>query len=322
MATTEATGVSTSTTPRRPRRGLVSVVIPSYNYGHFVADAVESVLAQTYDQLEVIVIDDGSTDDTFRRLAPFSSRIRYVYQRNRGLSAARNTGIKLANGEWIALLDADDVWHPEKIRTQLAAIVPFEPVGLVGSPSAPSRSKESFPAATVRPLSVRSFLLCAPTGPSGTLIRRECFDAVGLFDETLTSVEDRDIWLRVTSRFPAVLVDSPCWWYRPHDGQMSRKADRMLQNYEKVIDKFFREHPEHSALETLARSYLCFDGAWCFMEEGDLTNARALIFKSLRLRPWSLGDPTLQRFVRARIAARLVLGETAFGLVRRLSRSH
>ena len=97
---------------------LVSVVIPTYNYAHFVTGAVESALAQTYPDREVIVVDDGSTDDTRDRLAPFEGRIRYIHQENQGLSAARNTGIRAARGALVAFLDSDDLWHPEKLAVQ------------------------------------------------------------------------------------------------------------------------------------------------------------------------------------------------------------
>jgi len=302
-----------------PRPGLVSVVIPSYNYGHFIADAVEGALAQDYAPVEVIVIDDGSTDGTHERLAPFAGRIRYVYQRNRGLSAARNTGVRLANGEWIALLDADDVWHRDKLRIQLTAPPSLDGVGLIGSPSVKTAlASEPLPTRPgVRDLSVRDFLLASPTGPSGTLVRRECFDVVGLFDETLTSIEDRDMWLRVAARYKAIQVASPCWYYRPHQGQMSRKAGRMLENYKRVLEKFFREHPQYDRLESLAWAYMYCDGAWCFLDEGNPGAARALMVKSLLRRPFSLGDATLQPFIRARIITRLLLGDGVFNWFRR-----
>ena len=297
---------------KETRAGLVSVVIPSFNYGHFVTDAVESALAQTYRPLEVIVVDDGSTDDTRNRLKPFADRIHYVYQNNRGLSAARNTGIRLANGEWIALLDADDVWHPEKTEIQLRAASSLDGIGLVGSLPAISLPDRLPPQPAVERLSVRDFLLSSRTGPSGALIRPNCFDAVGLFDEGLTSIEDRDMWLRIASRFPSVQVMSPCWWYRPHAGQMSRRASRMVENYKKVLTKFFAEHPEHASLRRLAWSYLYVDGAWSFLDEGDERTARALMWKSVYLRPWSFGDHRLRKLPRARIIARLILGEQLF----------
>ena len=89
------------------------------------------------------------------------------------------------------------------------------------------------------------------------------------------------MWLRIASRFPAVQVISPCWWYRPHAGQMSRRASRMVENYEKVLTKFFAEHPEHASLRRLAWSYLYLDGAWSFLDEGDERTARALMWKSV-----------------------------------------
>src|ERR1019366_6906368 len=116
------------------KHGMVSVVIPAYNYGRFVTEAAECALNQTYRPLEVIVVDDGSTDDTRQRLAPYLDRIQYVYQENRGLSAARNTGIRHARGEWIAFLDADDFWHPQKTTVQLGAVAGDPAIGVVGSP--------------------------------------------------------------------------------------------------------------------------------------------------------------------------------------------
>jgi glycosyltransferase involved in cell wall biosynthesis len=294
------------------KAGLVSAVIPAYNYGRYVCEAVESALGQTYHDIEVIVVDDGSIDDTRTRLERFGRKIRYIYQENKGLSAARNAGIRAAEGEWIALLDADDVWHQQKTEIQLAAIGPFNGVGLVGSPPVPALGNGPLSPPAVRELSVRDFLLSSRTGPSGTLIRRECFDVVGFFDEGLTSIEDRDMWLRIAARFPCVQVLSPCWWYRPHAGQMSRRAKRMLMNYQKVLTKFFDEHPEHKGLQRLAWSYLYMDGTWCALDEGDVKTARELMILSIYMWPWLYRDSKLRPFVRSRIMARLLLGEALF----------
>jgi len=96
-------------------RPFISVVIPTYNYARYVTQAVDSVLAQTYPAGEIVVVDDGSTDNTRERLQPYWARIHYVYQANQGLSAARNAGIRVARGDVIALLDSDDLWHPRKL---------------------------------------------------------------------------------------------------------------------------------------------------------------------------------------------------------------
>ena len=132
-------------------RALVSTVIPAHNYGRYVGEAIDSVLAQTYSPVEVVVVDDGSTDDTRARLAPYASMIRYLHQEKGGLSAARNTGIRQANGEWIALLDADDLWHPEKLELQLRSAARLGEVALVGSPQLLDPSRAAAPRARSAP---------------------------------------------------------------------------------------------------------------------------------------------------------------------------
>jgi glycosyltransferase involved in cell wall biosynthesis len=196
---------------------VVSVVIPTYNYGRFVTAAVDSVLAQTRPADEIIVIDDGSTDDTRDRLAGCRDRITYVYQANQGLPAARNTGIRAARGDLIAFLDSDDLWHPRKLEAQLAVLAGTPALGLVAADSVADFRGEwpavGDPAALpTRPVTLRDILVRSRFGPSSVLARRACFDAVGLFDPDLRSAEDRDMWLRIAARFPTVKVESPLWY--------------------------------------------------------------------------------------------------------------
>jgi len=107
---------------------LLSVIIPTYNRARFIAEAIDSVLAQTYTNFELIVVDDGSTDNTRQVLQPYMNRIRYIFQENAGCSTARNTGLKEAKGEWIAYLDSDDIWMPEKLQTQVEDVCSFPDV--------------------------------------------------------------------------------------------------------------------------------------------------------------------------------------------------
>lgn len=283
---------------------LVSVVIPSYNYGRFITDAVGSALAQTYRQIEVVVVDDGSKDDTRERLSSLMGQIRYIYQENAGLSAARNTGIRESKGEWIALLDADDLWHPQKLEVQLQAASAYPCVGLIGSPAASTLAESLAFDPPVRCLSVRDFLLSAQMGPSSALIRHQCLEKVGLFDETLRSVEDRDMWLRLAAHVPCVLVDSPNWWYRPHEGQMSRNAARMFSNYRRVIEKFFREHPQYLQYRRLALGYMHYDAVWPYLQGGCHMKAMTHLIKSAWYRPLSLGDPRKGSLIRSKVALR------------------
>jgi glycosyltransferase involved in cell wall biosynthesis len=296
-------------------RELVSVVIPSYNYGRFVTLAVDSALAQTYPNIEVIVVDDGSKDDTRERLAPYGDRVRYIYQENGGLSAARNTGIRHARGTWVALLDADDLWHPQKIETQLGAIEGREPFALVGSPSAAEMPDRLGPAPEVRPLGVRDFLAAMPFGPSSTLIRRDRFEEVGLFDEGLKFVEDRDMWLRIAVRFPIAQVLSPCWWYRMHPNQLNKNPGGTYATHRKVLAKFFEAHPEHAMHRDLSWGYCYFDAAYCHLEAGHRRAAIGLTLRSLGRWPRAFGDRQAyqhQPWLRVKMLSRLLLGERAF----------
>ena len=109
----------------------ISVIIPTYNYANYVRDAVESVLNQSYKEFEIIVVDDGSTDGTKKVLEPLKNRIRYIYQENRGLPSAYNTGIKASKGEYIAFLDSDDLWLPEKLKLQKKYFDDNPAVGMV-----------------------------------------------------------------------------------------------------------------------------------------------------------------------------------------------
>lgn len=287
----------------------VSVVIPCYNYGRFVCQAVDSALSQTRTQTEVIVVDDGSTDDTRDRLAPYGDRIRYIHQKNKGLSAARNTGIRHASGEWVALLDADDWWHKQKLEMQLRAVAGRDEVGLLGSPSGEDLPEMLPGEPGTRDLTVRDFVLSSRFGPSGAMIRRRCFESVGFFNEELRSVEDRDMWLRVAARFPAVCVESPCWWYRQHASQMNRNADRMFSNYRRVLEDFFASHPEHRGLARTAESYLSLDASWAYFEQGDRFVALKKLLRSFWLRPLGLSDEQIpERFFRTRIALRMLIG--------------
>ena len=219
---------------------LVSVVIPTYNYGRFVRQAVDSALAQTYPHREVIVVDDGSTDDTKARLEPYGGGIRYVYQENQGLSAARNAGIRSARGRYVALLDADDLWHPQKLERQVAYLASHPEVALLAA-----ESTRDLPAAWpvlpgasppwAREVSLEQLAMCSRFGPSGVVIAKHCLGRVGLFDTSLRAAEDRDMWVRIANHFAVRILPDVLWYYRVHGNNMSAAARVMEQQEFKVI---------------------------------------------------------------------------------------
>jgi glycosyltransferase involved in cell wall biosynthesis len=205
----------------------VSVIIPTCNRAWCLAEAVESVLAQDVAGVELIVVDDGSTDRTPELLAGYGERIRVLRRENRGVSAARNAGIAAARGELVAFLDSDDVWLPGKLRAQVdffaahpqALICQTEELWVKdGRRVNPGRRHRKRGGMIFEP----SLELCL-VSPSAVVVRRELFERVGLFDEGLPACEDYDLWLRVSCRFPVHLIAAALIVKRGgHPDQLSR----------------------------------------------------------------------------------------------------
>jgi glycosyltransferase involved in cell wall biosynthesis len=272
---------------------LVSVVIPTYNYGRFVVDAVRSALAQTYRNFEIIVVNDGSTDDTEERLEPFLDRIRYIRQDNQGLSAARNTGIRAAAGQWIAFLDSDDQWHPRKLEFQMRYLDSHPDVALLAAHVLtdltggwPEIAADSNPSAE----SVRfeDILLRSQFGPSSVVVRRECFERSGLFDAALRSVEDRDMWIRIACHYPVAKLNASLWWYRVHNASMSRVADRMVRCERQVLEKAFAQCPplkRRRLIRLQSFSYFHRSSAYTYDAAGMRVQAAVRILWSMAVWP-------------------------------------
>jgi len=191
---------------------LVSVVIPTYNRGWCLNESIDSVLSQTYENFELIVVDDGSTDDTEKRLSQYDN-LTVISQPNQGVSAARNKGIKSSNGDLIAFLDSDDTWLPEKLSVQVAYFMRHAEAEICQTQEIWIRDgKRVNPGHRHRKTSglffERSLALCL-VSPSAVMIRKRLLDKVGFFDETLLACEDYDLWLRINATIPIFLIDEP-----------------------------------------------------------------------------------------------------------------
>jgi len=225
-----------------------SIIIPTYNYGRFVAEAIESALRQTLPPLEVIVVDDGSTDDTWNVVLSFGDRVRYIRQDNAGVCAARNRGVAESKGELIAFLDADDIWEPEALERQVARFAEDPEIGLVhcGIRKFDTRTGETLTmhvdglegwVATELLLWERPVIV----GPGGGIVvRREAFDDVGGFDPLLKVGEDWDFCYRLAKKYkvgfvPAVLIN-----YRSHAAAAHLNVTEMERGmglfYQKAFD--------------------------------------------------------------------------------------
>lgn len=195
------------------KKPLISVIIPTYNRDQMVGQAIESVLEQEFKDFELIVVDDGSTDDTPDILSAYGNDILVHRQINKGVSAARNKGIQLSLGRFIAFLDSDDLWMPQKLSQQIAffkskkdaMICQTEEIWMRdGVRVNPGRRHKKKSGMIFKP----SLALCL-VSPSAVMINKDLFDVVGFFDETLPACEDYDLWLRTSCRFPIYLIDKP-----------------------------------------------------------------------------------------------------------------
>jgi glycosyltransferase involved in cell wall biosynthesis len=230
----------------------VSVIIPTYNRADMVGDAIQSVLDQTYSDWELIVVDDGSTDNTGDVVARYEDeRIRHIHQANRKLPGARNTGIRAAHGELIAFLDSDDLFLPRKLAQQVAFLDAHPEVGLVaGGHVEVDRQlrllREVAPWHSQTGLGLADWLYSCPFVPSAVLVQRAWPEKVGLFDETMRYVEDWDLWLRLAAAGcqMAWLHDLVCA-YRFHGSNMVRDVRPMQAGILKVLDKFYERQDLH-----------------------------------------------------------------------------
>ena len=225
----------------------VSVVIPTFNYGRYVGEAIASVLAQTHMDIELVVVDDGSTDNTAEVVGRFPDpRLRYVRQENRGLAGARNTGIRESSAEYIGFLDSDDSWLPRRLERQLP-LLEDDAVGHVccgyfvkdeSAGTIVTRAPSPLRGDVLRTLAVENRIAGSATT---SLIRRSLFDRIGLFDETLRACEDWDVWLRLARVTRFDYVDEPLATIRLHSSNMMRETDRMESSMTRVIRRFYAD---------------------------------------------------------------------------------
>jgi glycosyltransferase involved in cell wall biosynthesis len=219
---------------------LVSVIIPAYNAAAYIADTIQSVLDQTCQDFEIIVIDDGSTDATRAAVAPFGQRIRLQCQSNGGVARARNAGAALAAGSWIAFLDADDLWMPDKLARQLAAadapMVFTDRLNIGARGHLPELQSEVTPMhggdLFVALMRHGNFIT-----NTSVMMRRQLFEQLGGFYTGLNGTEDWDLWIRVAERHHIGFVNEPLVKYRFHAGGISRNYARMARERMEVIHR-------------------------------------------------------------------------------------
>ncbi|MBW4574226.1 MAG: glycosyltransferase [Aphanothece sp. CMT-3BRIN-NPC111] len=267
----------------------VSVIITTYQRASLVTQAIKSVLAQSYKDYEIIVVNDGSTDNTAEVLNKFQDKIKIIHQNNKGLSFARNIAIQNSQGQYIAFLDDDDVWLPTKLEKQIALLEANNKIGLIYSDMSYFDEKEIFPETTAKkrplPLARISWMLFPYPNltprPSSVVVRRETLDEIGLFDESLTACEDYDLWLRISEKWLVYYLDEPLTMYRLSDTNMSKNKERVLINSLQVQEKAIERHPDYRRLPVnlLERGYYKFylDLARLYLNRSEGDKARQVI---------------------------------------------
>ena len=224
----------------------VSVIIPTYNRAGFLGGAVKSVLAQSFTDLEILVVDDCGSDDAAAVVESFGrAEVRYLrHDRRRGCAAARNTGILESSGEYIAFLDDDDEWYPEKLARQMSAMLasPAELGGIYTGYFIVNREDGQIRGQMVPTEcgDIYATLLAGNCvgGSSCMLLRRSCFDDIGLFDERLSSFEDHDLWLRAARKYRFDCIREPLLRYFVHGDRVWTNAEALTQGLDLMLRKY------------------------------------------------------------------------------------
>lgn len=237
---------------------LVSIIIPTYNRSKYICRAIDSALAQTYPETEIIVIDDGSTDDTPSVLKPYMPKIKYVHQQNGGISAARNRGIKESAGKYIAFLDSDDQWAPQKLAIQVAILEKDPKIGIVHNKLIIVNDAGERVGMKPSRESGRNFKELIEIGgdlpTSSVITRRECFQTAGLFDEHLKVMEDFEMWLRIARTYDVheVREEGLAFYYR-HNQQITQNRVKVYEGTVMLHEKILNEYPEAPRRLTIQR---------------------------------------------------------------------
>jgi glycosyltransferase involved in cell wall biosynthesis len=266
----------------------VSVIIPTHNRADFLKAAINSVLSQTYQDFEIIVVDDASTYATREVVTSFGDpRIHYVRNEvNRGDGGSRNAGILNSSAEYVAFLDDDDEWLPEKLQLQTELLIDSSPslggvyTGLINIEKStgkilglhiPEHRGHLFP----------KMFVDSPLVTSCLVLKRQCFETVGLFDEKIPYNNDYDMWIRVAEHFEFEYVKEPLVIYHTHEWKLSTDLGRVIQGWELVIDKY----RQYFALSAGNYSRILYNLGILYCLNGNFGKSRQMFIKAIRMKP-------------------------------------
>jgi glycosyltransferase involved in cell wall biosynthesis len=285
---------------------LVSVVMPAFNAERYIAESVDSVLSQTFQDFEIIIVDDGSTDKTIEIVGKYGSRVKVISQENSGPSRARNTGIMSAAGRYIAFLDSDDLWTEDKLEVQVGFMESNPRIDMVVADMMMFQEDATIFDSYFDSIRIKGFydtliseqrelqdafsmLLQCNFIPTGTvLLRKECLEKSGLFDEKISTVEDLDLWIRISIFSKIGVIPKVLKKKRSHMENISKDIPRARSSYIYVLEKIQRDFPQmgdryRMAFDKKLSSLYCNQGYYYF-SINRMKESRFHFYKSLSLR--------------------------------------
>ncbi len=280
----------------------VSIVIATYNRASLLGATLDSILAQNFSDFEVIVVDDGSTDETERMVGGYGSRVQYFFQKNQGPSVARNLGVRHAKGAWISIQDSDDLCLPNHLEDLIGYTRSHPEVGMVFANGdylgGPVHNRPTIiPQAKSRrlaggPVRLEDLFDKSIVRLQAGLIAKKCYDAIGGHDESLRICMDLDLAFRLWACYPMAYIDRVVFSYRRHDGNISADQERRLAENIEVIEKLLREYPRSEKILGSGRiqrrlAYRYYRLAKTRLKHGRSGEARAALDSAARLSPFN-----------------------------------
>lgn len=275
----------------------VSVVIPTYNSAQFIGEALRSVFDQTFKDYEIIVVDDGSTDQTKEVIHRYGNKIRYIFQEQRGPANARNRGIRDSLGQYIAFLDADDVWLPLKLKKQVCMFHRCPPLAMVFTENSVFNQSgvcQNSIGKGKRLMNgdvVKNIFLYNGVVTSTVMVRSEVFNKIGLFEEELQLAEDDNMWIRIAANFKVALIDEPLVRYRVHPHEITSNKIKLMKSVKTNIkllkqkDKTVKERIEK--VIPLKLSFVEFDLGYEQFNNQKFREARKAFARGIRCCMWN-----------------------------------
>jgi glycosyltransferase involved in cell wall biosynthesis len=276
---------------------IVSVIIPAFNCEQYIAECIDSVLVQTFQDFEIIIIDDGSTDDTVSIISEYKyNRIKLFHQNNSGSAAARNYGVTQSSGIWIAFIDADDIWLPDKLQKQLehCSNHAWSHTDLFFHGSFyPKYTKATEFTSKHSGFILNNLLVENSIGTSSVLIKKEIFEDSGGFNTDLRALQDWDLWLRIAEKYQVCYVDEPLVYYRVHKSSVSRNVRKTLPYHIKLINHVFSQQRiprQQQKLKCKALSRSCQICSQIAEQEEDFLFSCYCASRSLLYRPQDMSN--------------------------------